>query len=38
MMHFFFFFYIVTYLSKILVIEWEINSLMITWLCILKKI
>ena len=35
MMHFFF---IVTYLCKILVIEWEINSLMITWLCVLKKI
>ena len=33
-MHFFF---IVTYLCKILVIEWEISSLMITWLCVLKK-
>ena len=27
----------VTYLCKILVIEWEISSLMITWLCVLKK-
>ena len=31
------FVYIVTYLSKILVIEREISSLMITWLCVLKK-
>ena len=29
--------FIVTYLCKILVIEWEISSLMITWLCVLKK-
>ena len=35
MMHFV---YIVTYLDKMLVIEKEISSLMITWLCILKKI
>ena len=34
MMHFV---YIVTYLGKILVNEREISSLMITWLCILKK-
>ena len=35
MMHFV---YIVTYLGNILVIEREISSLMIIWLCILKKI
>ena len=34
MMHFV---YIVTYLGKMLVIEREISSLMITWLFILKK-
>ena len=34
MMHFV---YIVTYLGNILVIEWESSSLMITWLCVLKK-
>ena len=34
MMHFV---YIVTYLGKMLVIEKEISSLMITWLCMLKK-
>ena len=28
---------IVTYLENMLVIEWEINNLMITWLCTLKK-
>ena len=28
--------YIVTYLGKILVTEWEISSLMIIWLCIGK--
>ena len=31
------FVYIVSYLGKMLVIERKINSLMITWLCILKK-
>ena len=35
MMHFI---YIVTYLNKILVIEQEISNLIITWLCVLKKI
>ena len=34
MMHFV---YIVTYLGKMFVIEREISSLMITWLCMLKK-
>jgi len=34
MMHFV---YIVTYLGKMLVIEWKISSLIIIWLCILKK-
>ena len=29
--------YIVTYLGTILVIEWEISDLMITWFCVLKK-
>ena len=31
------FVYIVTYFGQVLVIEWEINSLMIAWLCILTK-
>ena len=31
------FVYIVTYLGNMLVIEWEISSLMIDWLYILKK-
>ena len=31
------FVYIVTYLGKMFVIEREISSLMITWLCMLKK-
>ena len=31
------FVYIVTYLGKMLVIERVISSLMINWLCILKK-
>ena len=35
MIHFFF---IVTYLSKVLIIELEINSIIIALLCALKKI
>lgn len=31
------FVYIITYLSKMLEIKWEINSLMIVLLCSLKK-
>ena len=31
------FVYIVTYLGTILVIEWEISGLMITWFYVLKK-
>ena len=31
------FVYTVTYLGTILVIEWEIGGLMITWLCVMKK-
>ena len=34
MMHFV---YIVTYLGNMLVIEWVISSLIIVWLCTLKK-
>ena len=30
--------YIFTYFGKVLVIEWEINGLIITWLCTLTKI
>ena len=31
------FVYTITYVGNILVFEWEINSLIIVWLCILKK-
>ena len=31
------FVYTVTYLGTILVTEWKISGLMITWLCVLKK-
>ena len=31
------FVYIITYLGNMLIIEWEINSLIIAWLCTLKK-
>ena len=31
------FVYIVIYLGKMLVIDWKISSLIIVWLCTLKK-